>query len=139
MEYSLYKKIANYIFSGGMGAVTNLGLLYILTEFADIYYVLSGIISFVISIFVSFSLQKRLTFKDDSSEGTHKKFITFAIIAIVNLCINTLLLYLLVEMAGAHYMLAQFISSGLIALWSYFAYKKLVFKESVVNKICKEI
>ena len=84
-RYPTFTKVSFYIFSGGMGAVTNLGLLYILTDFVGIYYVISGIISFTCSVFVSFSLQKRLTFKDVSTENTHRKFISFTIISIINL------------------------------------------------------
>ncbi len=127
-KYPKHIKAVHFIFSGGMGAVTNIGLLFILTHYFGIYYIISGIISFTLSISVTFFLQKRLTFKDTTAHDIHKKFATFTLIAIVNLCINTLLLYFLVEKLGVYYVLAQILSSGVIAFWSYFAYKFFVFK-----------
>ena len=45
--------IVRYIFSGGTGAVTNLALLYFLTEVVGFYYIISGIIAFCGAVVVS--------------------------------------------------------------------------------------
>ncbi len=119
--------VIRYITSGGIGAVTNLGMLFILTHFIGFYYIVSGIIAFICSVFVSFYLQKKWTFKDNNSENTHRKFVVFTIIAIVNLGANTLFLFLCVEFLQIHYMLGQIIASGIVAFWSYFLYKSKVF------------
>ena len=121
-------KIIRYVFSGGMGAVTNIGILFLLTEVLNINYLISGIISFSCSVFISFIFQKKVTFNDQTYEGLKKKFIIFAIIAIINLTINTFFLYSFTEYLGLHYLASQIISGVIIAIWSFFLYKVIVFK-----------
>ena len=125
-------RIFLYIFSGGMGAITNIGILFILTEFFNINYLISGVISFLLSVIVSFSLQKNLTFNDRDRDinNTHKKFIYFLIIALLNLIINTGILYCLTEYIGFYYILSQIFAGLIVAIWSYFVYKVFVFNSS---------
>lgn len=122
------KRIIRYIFSGGTAAVVNLGLLYILTDFVGLYYIASGILAFCIAVIVSFFMQKKLTFEDHSTENTHKKFLIYIIVAVINLVVNTSLLYFFTDFVGFHYIISQIISSGLVAVWSYFIYR-IVFKK----------
>lgn len=122
------KRIIRYLFSGGTAAAVNLGLLFVLTHYVGLHYIISGVISFCIAVVVSFLMQKKWTFEDHSTEDTHKKFVIYVTVAIVNLCVNTFLLFLLTDFAHFHYMVSQFITSGLVAIWSFFIYK-IVFKK----------
>ena len=122
--------IVRYIFSGGTGAITNLALLYFLTEVVGFYYIISGIIAFCGAVVVSFFMQKKWTFQDHSTEDTHKKFAIFVTIAFINLVINTGLLYLFTDIFHSHYLLSQIFVSGIVAVWSYFIYK-VVFRTGV--------
>jgi glycosyltransferase involved in cell wall biosynthesis len=51
-------------------------------------------------------------------------------VALINLFLNTVLMYILVDGFKAWYMLAQFIASGLIAIESYLVYKTFIFNVS---------
>lgn len=121
--------LIRYIFSGGMGAITNLGLLYILTDLVGLYYLVSGMIAFSCAVVVSFIMQKKWTFQDHSTEETHKKFVIFLGISLINLGVNTLLLYFFTDIGGFHYLISQIFAGGIVALWSYFIYIE-VFKKS---------
>ncbi len=124
--------IIRYIFSGGMGAIVNLGLLYILTDLVHLHYLVSGIIAFICAVIVSFFMQKKWTFKDHSTENTHKKFGVFVIVAVVNLALNTALLYFFTDFWHWHYMVSQFFAAAIVAVWSYFIYK-IVFKKETID------
>lgn len=127
IRYFTQHHLVRYIISGGTGAVTNLTLLYLLTDVLALHYILSGVIAFLCAVIVSFILQKNWTFEDTSTHATHKKFITFVVVGAVNLIVNTTLLYVFTDIVGTHYLLSQVFASGIIAIWSYFAYK-VVFK-----------
>lgn len=127
-KYPRVTKLFLFLFSGGMGAVTNIGLLRILEHYFGVYYLIAGAISFVCSVFVSFGLQRKLTFKHSTVVYTHKQFTTFVIIALVNLGLSELLLFICVDKFGFHYVVGQIIGSAIVAIWSYFAYKIWVFK-----------
>lgn len=126
-----------YILSGGTAAFVNLAGLYILVRFFGFHYLLSATIAFIIAFIVSFLLQKYWTFGNfERQRGVvQKQLSTFFLIALINLGLNTTLMYFFVGMCGFWYMFAQFLSSGLIALSSFFLYKIFVFKKQPADYI----
>lgn len=122
-------KIVRYLFSGGMSAFTNILALYILTDLVRIWYLLSSVLAFLIAFFVSFTLQKFFTFQDHGMDDVHGQALFYLIIAGTNLLINTGSVYLFVEYAHVHYILAQIITSIFIAIESFIIYGMFIFKK----------
>jgi putative flippase GtrA len=122
------KKVIKYIFSGGMAAVTNLSALYLLVEFLGVHYLVASILSFIVSIAVSFIMQKFWTFEDSSRDTIHAQFAIYTVVVLINLVLNTFLVYAFVEWLSIWYFAAQFLAAAIIALVSFFAYRNLVFK-----------
>lgn len=127
MSFETMKKVARYIVSGGSGAVVDLFCLYAFVEWFGIWYVLAAILAFIIAFFVSFSLQKFWTFKDMELNGIHVQATRYFIVSAANLAMNTLLMYLFVEIAGMHYLISQLITGAVLAVSSFFIYSKFVF------------
>ena len=59
-------RIVRFLISGSSAAGINLGTLFVLTHFFDVWYLLSSVVAFSVSFFVSFTLQKFWTFNDAS-------------------------------------------------------------------------
>ncbi len=116
-------KWVRFFISGGTGAAVNVGVLFILTHVAHVWYLFSSIVAFVIAVCVSFIMQKYWTFQDKEREGIHVQASWFGLLALVNLGLNTLLMYVCVDGLGLHYIIGQIIASLLIALESYFVYR----------------
>lgn len=127
MNNILIHRIFRYLISGGTAAFVNTGLLYLFTDIFGLYYLLSGVISFSIAVIVSFILQKRWTFEDQTTHTTRKKFVIFVVIAVINLIANTFLLYAFTDWFGLYHIYSQILASGIVAIWSFFIYK-IVFK-----------
>ncbi len=126
----LFKKniLLRYLVSGLLaGALTNLGLLFILTHFFGIFYIYSSIIAFLASITLSFGLQKFWTFSDKELKGVHSQFSRYTILALLGLVINALLMYILVDRAHLWYILAQIIVNAFIAVLNFLMYKFFIF------------
>ncbi|OIP78808.1 MAG: hypothetical protein AUK20_03045 [Parcubacteria group bacterium CG2_30_45_37] len=128
-----YKRIVKYLIAGSAGAFTNLVFLYIFTEFIGLWYLISTSLAFVIAFCVSFFLQKFWTFRDGNSEIIYKQMAAYFSVALANLGLNGLLMYFLVDGFGIWYMLAQLITSGSIAIESYWVYKKFIFNRDEQN------
>mgnify|MGYP001592281289 CR=1 FL=1 len=126
-KYPRLSKLSRYLLSGFTATAIDLGLLYFLTEFFSIWYLFSAIVSFVVSFIVSFILQKFWTFKDKNKDKIHSQMIIYLIITLTNLLVNIFLLFVGVEYLGLHYMLAQFLISGFIAVSNFFLYRYVVF------------
>jgi putative flippase GtrA len=116
-------RVLRFIVSGGLAAVVNIAMLYILTEYAGIWYVISAALAFITAFFVSFALQKYWAFRNRRMQGTQTQLMLHLLTAVINLCLNVLLIYVIVEYAGVWYILAQIIAAIVIAFESFFAFR----------------
>jgi len=123
----IVETIGRYLVAGCIGAVTNLGVLFILTEYVGLHYLVSAGVSFVLACGVGFTLQKFWTFRDRSVEGIHAQAIGYFTISSINFFLNISILYFLVEWTHIWYIFAQVIASGLIAVSSFLLYRHVIF------------
>ncbi len=117
--------IFRFITSGSIGAITNLGILYLLTDVAHVWYLISATVAFIISQIISFIMQKLWTFQETARDTIKRQITLYVSLGIFNVAVNTLLVYLLVDHAGVYHVFAQAISSILIAVYSYFVYSQI--------------
>lgn len=126
-----YKVYIKYVIAGGTAASIDLGLLFIFTDLFGIWYITSAALAFMLAFFVSFSLQKFWTFRDSSTDGIYQQMSMYFVIAVVNLLLNTGLMYVLVDYFHIWYMFSQVFVGGLVACWSFLIYKFYIFKNNV--------
>lgn len=124
------QKILRYLAAGGASTIFNLAILFILVHFLGFFYLIGAICSYVLSIGFGFALQKFWTFRDHETSGVHIQLGIYTVIALINLGVNTGLMYLFVSILGVQYLVAQVIAAGIIAFASYINYKTFVFKAS---------
>lgn len=121
-------RICRYFISGAASAATNLFFLYALTEWLQIWYLVSAVIGFIVSMIVSFILQKFWTFTDRvHGISTPAQLGGYLILDLVNLGLSTALLYVLVSICGIWYFLAGVITLLVFAVESYFVLNYLIF------------
>ncbi|MDD4333136.1 MAG: GtrA family protein [Patescibacteria group bacterium] len=121
------KIIIKYIISGGIATTVDLGLLYFFTDIFKIWYLASATFAFVIAFFVSFSLQKFWTFRENSREKIIQQLSLYLITGLINLGINAAGMYILVDILNLWYILAQIIMGGVVAIGSFLVYKFVIF------------
>lgn len=124
------QRVLRFLVSGTTSAAVNLSILFVLVDFANIHYLSASVASYILSIVAGFLLQKFWTFRDNVSDQIHTQFAVFTMVAIVNLCINTALMYTFVSVIGIWYLAAQVLAGLLIACISYVSYRKLVFNQA---------
>ena len=134
-KYPKYAKVMRFLISGGMATFVNIGLLYVFTDLIRIWYVLSAALAFIFAFVVSFTMQKFWTFKDASKENVHRQALVYFLAGLANLGLNSLLIYILVEYSGLHYLMSQIIISAFIAIENYFIYQFLVFNKKMAKDI----
>ena len=122
-------RVLKFLISGAIGLGVNLGMFHML-YMLGIPYLAGSAAAFLVAMIVGFILQKYWTFEDRAPERMHAQFALYAMLALANLAVNTLLVYLLVEHAGVHYLVAQTVGAGSVALVSYFAYRLYIFKDA---------
>lgn len=129
-KYAAHMRIARFLISGGMSALVDFVLLYLFTDIIHVWYVASAVIAFIVSFFVSFGLQKYWTFRDHSNDRIVVQGASYLLLGLINLVVNTALVYAFTDWLGLYYMLSQFIAAGLVAVNNYFIYKRLIFKSA---------
>lgn len=120
--------VFKYLVSGGTAAFVQIAGLYILHRHLGLQYVGASTIAFIAAVIVSFSLQKFWTFNDYQHEVIRKQFFIFFVVGLINLATNALLMYIFVTGLGIWYLDAQVLTSGLVAVWSFFIYRAFIFK-----------
>ncbi|MFH0906093.1 MAG: GtrA family protein [archaeon] len=126
-----FRTISKYLFISVIATIFDIGLLYILTDIAKIYYIVSATISFVIGTVVCYIGQKIFTFNDYNKNKKEivKQFSMFVFISIGGLIINLVILKLFVEVFGLWYIYSKLIAIGFGFIWNYFMNKKFTFKK----------
>ena len=115
--------VGKYGISGGCAAVANIGTLYVLTEYAHVYYLLSAVIAFVVAFFVSFPLQKFWTFDNRETSKMHTQMGVYLLVSVCNMICNAALLFLLVEEFHVWYIGAEISVALLLAVVTFFVYR----------------
>ena len=92
--------------------------LYLLTEFLNVYYLISSIISFLLSIIVNYLLSIKWVF-DIKKKQSFKDVIIFTLLSAIGLLINLLVMYLSVEVFKIYYMIGKLIATFIVMIWNF--------------------
>ena len=119
-------RVLKFFFSGVIGLGVNLGVFHLLFVLG-VPYLAGSVAAFLVAMIVGFILQKYWTFGERSQKRVQKQFLLYVMLTLCNLAVNTLIVYVLVEYASAHYLVAQTIGAGSVALTSYVIYRRYIF------------
>lgn len=117
-----------YAFAGGVAFTVDFCLLYILTDFFHIYYLISAAISFIPGILVSYFLSIHWVFNKRVLKNRSAEFIFFTLIGVGGLGFNELFMWFFTDVVGFYYLISKIISTGLGYLWNFFAKKFFLFR-----------
>lgn len=104
------------------------GGLYVLTEYAGMYYLLSATISFIAGLVVNYLLSTSWIFRKSKLASRWTEFIIYSAIGVVGLGMNALFLYVFTDWLHIYYMLSKIITAAMVMLWNFFARKIVLFK-----------
>jgi dolichol-phosphate mannosyltransferase len=126
--YSLMKRTGElwrfikFCLVGLSGVGVNMGLLWLLTEYAGLVYLLSAAIAVETSIITNFLLNNFFTFRGRNEPGTRpffQRLLKFNLISLAGLGINIGLLSLFTEVFGIYYLVSNIIAIVIVTLWNY--------------------
>lgn len=121
-----------FIIAGGTAATVDLVILFILNKVFGLHYLLSAILAFICAFGVSFTLHKYWTFKSHEEE-TQKQVVMYFGTQIFSLCLNTLFMYIFVDIFRIDVMVSQFFVGGIVAFINFFVSRNIVFKYDRIN------
>ncbi|MCL0075835.1 GtrA family protein, partial [Dehalococcoidia bacterium] len=126
--YSLMKRkgellrFVKFCLVGLSGVLVHLGLLYLLTEFVGLFYLVSAVISIQSSIISNFTLNNYFTFADRRLPGAKSflnRLLKFNLVSLAGLGLNIGVLGLLTEVFGIYYLISALGGIVVAVLWNY--------------------
>ncbi|MBI5138888.1 MAG: GtrA family protein [Candidatus Vogelbacteria bacterium] len=124
---SLLREALRFSIAGAAGVVAYYAVLYALTEYLGVWYVVSALIGFILNTGLNFVLQKSWTFKNKDKRLLGHEIGLYSIMVLCFLVGNSLFLFLMVEYLHMWYVAAQVILTVVISILS-FIFSRRIFK-----------
>ncbi len=125
LEKKIIKQILKFGVVGGLAFVIDYALLYLLTEFLNIHYLISSIISFSVSVIFNYILSIKWVF-DVNKKQDVKEFIIFIVLSIIGLGINSLIMYIMVDLMNVYYMVSKIVATAVVMVYNFITRKIFV-------------
>lgn len=126
-----HEKLINQILKfgvvGGGAFLIDYILLYILTEYLNIYYLTSSIISFIISLIFNYILSIKWVF-DVTKKQTIKEVLIFVVLSVLGLGINQVVMYVGADLLNIHYMFTKLVATAIVMVWNFVTRKIFIEK-----------
>ena len=119
----LIKETGRYIVAGTAAAAVNLATFFICSKALSINYLISNGLAWLMTVIVSFVLDKKYVFKTKHSSDS--QLLKFAGARLLSLFIDQLMIWLLVSFAGFDSSLAKIVDSALVVVINYFMSRKI--------------
>ena len=128
------KKTLKYVFIALSGEIVDFSILFILTHFLGIFYIVSGIISYSLAVFSNYLLNTKFTYKfaPFNFKSRLNSLFSYFFVSLTGLLINILLLAFAVEVIGLNYLLAKIIINLLVFFYVYSGHN-FVFKNKIIK------
>ncbi|MGC9307839.1 MAG: glycosyltransferase [Thermoplasmatota archaeon] len=117
-------RFVKFMLVGGSGVLVNLGVLWLLTEQAGLYYLVSAVFAIELSILSNYALNELWTFRDRGEKGLGNagaRLLKFNLISSPSFPMQLGVMGLLREVFGYYYMVAAVIAIGIVFIWNFFA------------------
>ncbi len=117
-----------YIFTALIAFVIDFSLLYLLTTYLHIFYLLSATLSFLISAMANYLFSIKFVFCKRSSCKISTEICLFLLVTLIGLILNDLILWLITEKIGVFYLCSKIIAGLIVFFWSFFSRRYLFTK-----------
>lgn len=120
------RHFVGFALSSITGFAINILVLYLLTDFTHLYYILSAIVAFLVSHLYSYNFNDKITFQKEGNSFT--RWLNFLASNIIAMLVNLALLYYFTEYTHIYYLISQTIASIITFFINFFLSKYWVFK-----------
>ena len=123
----LLMQILKFGIVGGTAFIIDYGIFTILSQLLGIHYLIASIISFSISVIYNYILSIKWVF-DVSKKQTSKEFIIFIILSVIGLGLNSLIMYISVDLMQIHEMISKIVATAIVMVYNFITRKIFIEK-----------
>lgn len=124
---NVFIQIIRYFISGGIAAIADFGLLYLLTEFLGLYYLLSAVISFSVGLLITYLFSITWIFNQRRISNRWIELLIFGGIGAVGLLLTYLFMQYFTEVINLHYMLSKVLTTIIVFFWNFLTKRFILF------------
>lgn len=127
IKSNLFKQILKFGVVGGIAFLVDYVLLFVLTEYLNVYYLISSTISFIVSLVVNYILSIYWVF-DVKKKQTIKEIALFVFLSTIGLGINQVILYVGEDIFSIHYMICKLFATFVVMVYNFITRKIFIEK-----------
>lgn len=116
---NLWIQLFRYFFVGGIAFVVDFSLLWVLTYYAGLHYLLSASVSFTVGLAVNYVISILWVFNRHTVSNRWAEFAIFAVIGVAGLGLNALIMWAFTDILGCHYLLSKLVSTAAVFAWNF--------------------
>ena len=135
---SLFIQLFRYGFSGGIVFLVDFSLLYVLTDFFGIHYLLSTVFSSLAGTSLSYFFNVKWVFNNRRFNRRRNELILFFTISGFGFVMTPLLMWLFTDGLGLHYLISKIIATAVVVCWNFIAKKIILFPQKKKGKVERE-
>jgi putative flippase GtrA len=122
-----YIQIFRYLIAGFIAFSVDALLLYILTDYLHIYYLLSTVFAFSVGLLVSYLINIVWVFDNRKQEQRSVELIIFITISAIGLLLTFVMMWFLTSVLSIFYLYSKVITTAIVFIWNFIAKKKILF------------
>ncbi len=115
----LFAQLVKFGVVGVIAFLIDYGVLFVLTEYAGVHYLLSGAISFTVSVIFNYLASMRYVFAGKEDMSKKKEFTIFVVLSVIGLGINQILMWLGVDIFHIYYMVTKIFATAFVMLYNF--------------------
>lgn len=123
---NLFVQIVKFGFVGGTAFLIDAGVLFALTEFCDVHYLISGAISFTVSVVYNYILSIKWVFDAKKNASKSRELMVFIGLSVLGLGINQVIMWCMVDMLHIYYMLSKIVATAIVMVYNFITRKLFI-------------
>ena len=129
--YMKYKEIINYLIAGALTTIVSIASYELFKNVFHIHYIISNILSWIAAVTFAYFVNRKFVFGSKST-GKDKllEFFNFVKYRLLSLVIDTMLMYLLVDIFKFNDDISKIIVQVVVVILNYIFSKFLTFKNN---------
>lgn len=131
--HPMLTRFIRYFMSAGSFTLLDFALLLILVDFANIFYLLATVISFIIANTSHYFVAREWGFKG-TSRAQGEGYLFFLAFGAISLALTIFFMELFVHDFGWHYLIAKLFVACIIGLINFFMHYYITFKLHLIKK-----
>lgn len=127
LKSHLFVQILRFGVVGGLAFLIDSSVLFVLTEYAHVYVLVSSVISFIVSLIFNYLMSIFWVFDVEKKQGP-KEILIFVILSTIGLGVNQIVMYLGVEVFHIYYMFCKVAATFIVMVYNFITRKIFIEK-----------